>query len=71
MDLELTSQRLAFEVDAMGVMDYAVENGVRHGRPPITSGELCDCEEYGNLMEISRLLAAHRLSFFATSVVTH
>jgi hypothetical protein len=32
MDLELTSQRLAFEVDAMGVMmDYAVENGVRHG----------------------------------------
>jgi hypothetical protein len=31
MDLELTSQRLAFEVDAMGVMDYAVENGVRQG----------------------------------------
>ena len=71
MDLELTSQRLAFAVDAMGVMDYAVENGVRHGGTANHLGELCDCEQYGNLMEISRLLAAHRPSFFATSVVTH
>jgi len=39
MDLELTSERRAFEVDAIGVMDYAVENGVPMVRPPITSGE--------------------------------
>jgi hypothetical protein len=31
MDLELTSERRAFEVDAIGVMDYAVENGVGDG----------------------------------------